>query len=82
MADYDNAGQHITYVDEHGIERDALVTCWHGSPGAEETCINLVFVTGDEKRVDSSGRQIERRSSIVHESRMSAHGNFWRQPSE
>ena len=34
MSDYDNAGQHIIYVDKHGIERDALVTCWHGSSPA------------------------------------------------
>ena len=24
-----NTGQHVIYVDPHGIPRDALVTIWH-----------------------------------------------------
>ncbi len=70
-------GTHIIFVDEHGVSRDALVTAWHG-----ESCCNLVFVTGDEKRSDSYGRQIERHSSVVHDANQPAHGMYWHWPDE
>lgn len=70
-------GTHIIFVDEHGIGRDALVTAWHG-----ELCVNLVFVTGDEKRGDDYGRQISRHSSVVHNDNQPAHGMYWHWPDE
>lgn len=73
------AGQAVTYVDEVGVPHAAIVTEWHGNVGMHATCVNLVFVSSDEKRRDEYGRQIERRSSISHESVVSAHGNFWRE---
>lgn len=70
-------GSHIIFVDEHGVARDALVTQWWG-----EQCANLVFVTGDAKRRDSFGAQIERHSSVVHEANQPAHGMYWCWPDE
>jgi len=70
-------GAHIIFVDEHGVSRNALVTAWHG-----ESCVNLVFVTGDVKRHDSYGAQIERHSSVVYEANQPAHGMYWCWPDE
>lgn len=69
-------GDAVWYVDPIGTQRAALLTAVHG--GDSTPCVNLVFVSGDEERHDSYGRQIERESSVVHESNQSAHGNFWR----
>jgi hypothetical protein len=44
----------------------------HGEPGC-----NLVFVSSDVERNDTSGRQTEIATSVVHKSRQSAHGNCW-----
>lgn len=66
-------GEVVVYVDPVGMRRPALVTQPWGP-----TCVNLVFVSGDESRSDSYGRQIERQSSCVHVSVMPVHGNYWR----
>lgn len=42
--------------------------------------LNLVFVSDDMAKDDSYGRQIERETSVVHQSRQPAHGNFWQEP--
>lgn len=42
--------------------------------------LNLVFVSDDTSKDDSYGRQIERETSIVHQSRQPAHGNYWKEP--
>jgi hypothetical protein len=39
--------------------------------------INLLFISGDSRRRDDCGRQPERRTSVVHRSMNSAHGNYW-----
>jgi hypothetical protein len=67
------AGAHIVFVDEVGVEHDALVTAPWGL-----TCCNLVFVSGDTTKEDSYGRQIERRTSVAHKSIYGqVPGNFW-----
>lgn len=68
-------GQTVVYVDPHGEEHDALVVNTFG-PGA--SAINVAFVSGDDHRQDGFGRQIERQSSVVHQSMQSAHGNYWK----
>lgn len=46
-------------------------------------CLNLVIVTGDAKKTDEYGQQIERYTSICHRSTMPAcHGNFYEFPDE
>lgn len=60
-------GDHVRFITEDYKEVDALVTCVHG-----ETCINLLWLSLDETKRDPYGRQIERASSVQHES-MSPH---------
>ena len=43
---------------------------------SELPCINVVFVTDDEARDDSYGRQIVRETSQVHKLNMSTHGHY------
>lgn len=65
-------GQAIKYVDEVGVEHDALVTAvW--SP----TCINLVVVDLQEGQTDSYGQKIKRETSQVHKSLQTAPGRYW-----
>lgn len=67
-------GQHVIYVDELGVDHDALVTVVHGV-----SCVNLLYVSSDSSKQDQYGRQIERPSSV---SRMAigqtAHGRYYR----
>lgn len=67
----------IVFCDSYGRDHDALVTAvW------SDTCVNLVFVSGDESRKDSFGRQIERETSVCHASQAGAHGNYFRHHDE
>lgn len=72
------------FYDEHRQQRPALITTWHGLKDGEsiedfrtkygpETmpCVNLVFVVGDESKTDPYGRQIERKTSVMHGDRQS-----------
>lgn len=73
-------GTVVEYVDAHGIAHAAIVTAdWStGNPDAAGKSLNVVYVTDDETMRDSYGRQIVRETSVVHESRQSAHGRYWR----
>lgn len=73
----------VTFVDPHGTEHDALVTAvwspWGDSQhGGPMPSINLVFVSCDENRTDSCGRQIERATSVPHHVNQAANGNYWK----
>jgi hypothetical protein len=72
-------GQHVTYVDSLGNERNALVT-YVGIPGDEETWVNVVVVNSDPKQEDSYGRKIERFTSVSHQNKYGSamHGNYWK----
>ena len=71
-------GQSVVFVDEHRVERQALVThIWPGMSGNADGC-NLVIVSGDLDRTDSCGRQTERKTSVPHESGTPAPGYFWK----
>ena len=67
-------GQKVVYCDPKGRDHDALVTAvW------SETCINVVFVSSDESKSDTYGRQIERETSVTHATvQGQAHGRYWR----
>lgn len=74
-------GGHVFYVDQIGSQHDAIVTCIWGRI-EDVPCINLAFVSGDEARQDSYGRQIERQTSVVHRTRQAAHGFYYMMPGE
>lgn len=70
-------GDPVVWVDSQGMPHPALVTAaW------SQTCINVVFVSGDETKRDDYGRQIERQTSAVHASLQRTHGFYWRWPDE
>lgn len=70
-------GDAVVYVDPVAVPHNALVTqVW------SQECLNVVFVSGDTARGDSYGRQIERSTSLMHQSIVPVHGNYWRLPTE
>lgn len=78
-------GDAVIFVDPYGKEHIALVTTsWGGTtvhPGDDgpKPSVNLVFVSEDETKTDQYGRQIERNTSVVHQSNQSAHGMYWKE---
>lgn len=72
-----SVGDAVIFHDPKGNPHNALVTTvW------SETLVNVVFVSDDENRQDSYGRQIERSTSLMHASVMNVHGNYWRYADE
>lgn len=70
-------GDTVIYVDPVARQHNALVTAVHGP-----TCINAVYVSGEESMTDTYGRQIARQSSLCHKSVVGAHGNYYMLPGE
>lgn len=68
-------GDRVVWVDAVGEQMPALVSAIWGT--GENPCINVVFVSRDETRTDTYGRQIERQTSVVHKSNQAAHGWYW-----
>lgn len=78
-------GLGVVYVDPVGKHRAAILTAVWNSGQPEKypnPCVNVVFVSDDEARADTYGRQIERATSIPHKSSQTAHGNYWRRLEE
>ena len=74
-------GQEVIYCDHVSVEHDALVTaCWGETEWEDGNapCINIVYVSKDETKTDTYGRQIERDTSVPHRSGQSAPGNWWK----
>lgn len=72
-------GLDIIFIDSLRKPHKALITAaW--SP----TCCNLVYVSDDEKKDDSYGRQIERATSVMHKSAQgdTVYGMVWCWPEE
>lgn len=68
-------GDAVVFFDEHLQPHNALITCAHS-----ETCVNLVYVSPNERETDSYGRQIKREpTSVVHRS-VHQFGNVWDWP--
>ncbi len=74
-------GKPVIYVDEVAKEHHAIVNSMfaHGPdyPEGHQPSVNLVFVVGDDSKTDQYGRQIDRATSVVHQSQQSAHGRYW-----
>lgn len=76
-------GQCVDFVDEYGKSHEALVTTvfssGHIGDDGPLPSVNVVYVSDDENTTDQYGRQIARKTSVVHESNQYAHGMFWRE---
>jgi hypothetical protein len=72
-----NLGDHVIFTDPKGNDHHALVqTVW------TNPTINVLFVSSDENRRDSYGRQVEHATSVPHVSCVTVHGFYWRHPDE
>ncbi len=76
-------GLEIVYGDHYAVEHDALCTAAWGESefeddGSGAPCINVVYVSKDESKTDTYGRQIERDTSVPHRSSQTAPGNWWK----
>lgn len=72
-------GDAVIYTDTNGVDRAALVTAVWGAPsGGSCPMLNLAYVSGDDNRQDSYGRQMLREGSVSHVSDAGAHGRYWR----
>lgn len=72
-------GDAVVYHDESGKPHNALVNvAWTPPAPGKLPLVNLLFISGDESRQDSYGRQFERASSVSHASAWNAHGRYWR----
>jgi hypothetical protein len=72
-------GDAVEFVDPYGKSHNALVTSVFSVPGnLTRPSVNVVYIADDETMTDQYGRQIERKTSVVHESNQAAHGMFWR----
>lgn len=68
----------VIFVDQLGVEHNALLTAVHGTTDQFDPSVNLLYVSGNTTESDQYGRQINRESSVVHTSSQGAHGNYWR----
>lgn len=86
-------GDPVIYLDGYKKEHHALLTAiWginpdedgihHITPDQHPPSVNLIYVSEDNSRQDTYGRQIERKTSEVHISLNSAGGNCWKLPNE
>lgn len=66
-------GEMVIWHDSVGKPHNALVTAVWGA-----SCINVVFISSDESRQDSCGRQMERQTSATHKESQRVHGFYWR----
>jgi hypothetical protein len=76
------AGDVVQVVTEDYVQRAALVTCVHGEfrEGQAPPCINVAYVSSDPSKRDPYGSQIERMSSLQHQSattNMPRPGRYW-----
>lgn len=65
-------GDVVTYKDEVGTDHQALVLHVHS-----QNTINLLYLSSDEAKSDSYGRQIERASSVQRKSEWTANGRYF-----
>lgn len=70
-------GQAVKVVDELGVLHDGLVTANWGNDNQPSGCINVVYVSKDEKKRDQYGQQKEHLSSCSHRDMTSAPGRYW-----
>lgn len=72
-------GDHVVFVDDRGVEHDALLTAIHGE-GTATPSVNVVYVLKENNMHDDYGQQIGRKTSVVHQANQFAQGMYWRKP--
>lgn len=84
-----NIGDPVIFVDSTRVAHHALVTCvfdpsatWGEKDGKPLPGCNILYVHEDPARDDPYGRQIERETSVVHQSWQPGGGNYWCWPDE
>jgi hypothetical protein len=70
-------GNMVLFTDEFGKPHHAIVTADWASEAYPNGAVNLVYVSDDENLTDPYGRQIVRKTSVVHKENQSAHGMFY-----
>lgn len=71
-------GDVVRYVDAVGKSHYALVTAvWASAFENGAPSLNLVFVSDDESKTDPYGVQVERNTSVTHQSNQAAPGLYW-----
>jgi len=75
-------GQSIIWIDEHRREIPALVKYVWQNGKDFPAGVNLVFISQDETRTDSAGRQTEIKTSVPHISVQVAGGYAWKHIAE
>ena len=65
-------GEAVVYYNPVGKPHAAIVTAVWGP-----TMVNVVYVSSDETRTDTYGRQTERATSLGHKSTTQVHGQYW-----
>ena len=85
-------GEQVVYFDEFGREHNALVTAVWGERtetfkddeliDTSEPSLNVIFISPDERRSDTYGRQVERRSSCMSVKYQAAYGNCYCLPEQ
>lgn len=72
-------GQACTFVDSLGRERAAIVTSsWKNGDESKGDGVNVVVVDINEAKTDTYGRQVERFTSVPHQSTQPAPGMYWK----
>lgn len=67
-------GDSVIYTDEVRRDHNAVVTAVWGPD-----CINVLFVSPDESRTDSYGRQSDRQTSVARYSESNNFGRCFRE---
>lgn len=70
-------GNMALFTDELGKSHHAVITADWSTETHDPGAVNLVYVSDDENLTDPYGRQIVRKTSVVHKSNQSAHGMFY-----
>jgi hypothetical protein len=70
-------GDAVIFTDSVGRDHNAVCTNFFGPK-----CINVAHASADVARTDTYGRQLERSTSVLHQSGAPPHGNFWRHADE
>lgn len=70
--------KHDPPIYANKVDEKGCMIVEHGEPGEDWPCINLIIVSPNQDCQDPYGRQLERHTSVVHQSNSSAVGYCFR----